>query len=119
MGSIAPHQQLAYAKELGHLSLPLTEAIHREVVSLPISPVLTDAQAQGPVSAGTPMQIVIKGTQGQDLVPLSSSGQALAVTGVRPHQLIDPELPNLFEFAQSLTALVARPARSLPAFGSE
>lgn len=42
---IAPHQQLAYAKEFGHLSLPLTEAIHREVVSLPISPVLTDAQA--------------------------------------------------------------------------
>ena len=41
---IAPHQQLAYAKELGHLSLPLSEAIHREVVSLPISPVLSDAQ---------------------------------------------------------------------------
>jgi dTDP-4-amino-4,6-dideoxygalactose transaminase len=42
---IAPHQQPAYAKELGHLSFPLTEAIHREVVSLPLSPVLTDAQA--------------------------------------------------------------------------
>ena len=41
---IAPHQQAAYAKELGQLSLPLTEAIHREVVSLPISPVLTDEQ---------------------------------------------------------------------------
>ena len=41
---IAPHQQLAYAQELGHLRLPLTEAIHREVVSLPLSPVLTDAQ---------------------------------------------------------------------------
>lgn len=36
------------------------------------------------------------------------SPQALAVTGVRPHQLVDPELPNLFEFAQELTALVAR-----------
>ena len=36
------------------------------------------------------------------------SPQALAVTGVRPHQLIDPELPSLFEFAQALTALVAR-----------
>jgi dTDP-4-amino-4,6-dideoxygalactose transaminase len=41
---IAPHQQQAYSKELGHLRLPLTEALHREVVSLPISPVLTDAQ---------------------------------------------------------------------------
>jgi len=41
---IAPHHQHAYAKELGHLALPLTEAIHREVVSLPLSPVLTDAQ---------------------------------------------------------------------------
>lgn len=36
------------------------------------------------------------------------SPQALAVTGVRPHQLVAPELPSLFEFAQELTALVAR-----------
>jgi exodeoxyribonuclease I len=36
------------------------------------------------------------------------SPQALAVTGLRPHQLIDPELQSLFEFAQALTALVAR-----------
>ena len=48
---IAPHQQLAYAKELGHLKLPLTEAIHREVVSLPISPVLTDAQVEHVIAA--------------------------------------------------------------------
>jgi dTDP-4-amino-4,6-dideoxygalactose transaminase len=41
---IPPHHQQAYAKELGHLKLPLTEAIHREVVSLPISPVMTDEQ---------------------------------------------------------------------------
>jgi dTDP-4-amino-4,6-dideoxygalactose transaminase len=41
---IAPHQQQAYAKELGHLQMPLTEALHREVVSLPVSPVMTDAQ---------------------------------------------------------------------------
>jgi len=41
---IAPHQQAAYAKELGHLSFPLTEAIHREVVSLPISPVMSDEE---------------------------------------------------------------------------
>ena len=37
---IPPHKQAAYAKELGYLSLPLTEAIHREVVSLPIGPTL-------------------------------------------------------------------------------
>ena len=36
------------------------------------------------------------------------SPQALAVTGVRPHQLLDPELPSPFDFAQELTALVAR-----------
>jgi dTDP-4-amino-4,6-dideoxygalactose transaminase len=41
---IALHHQPAYAKELGHLSLPLTERLHLEVVSLPISPVLTDEQ---------------------------------------------------------------------------
>jgi len=41
---IPPHHQAAYAKELGHLKLPLTEALHREVVSLPISPVMTDAE---------------------------------------------------------------------------
>jgi dTDP-4-amino-4,6-dideoxygalactose transaminase len=41
---IAPHQQQAYAKELGHLALPLTETLHCEVVSLPISPVMTDDQ---------------------------------------------------------------------------
>jgi len=33
---IPPHQQLAY-RELGHISLPVTERIHQEVVSLPIS----------------------------------------------------------------------------------
>ena len=42
---IAPHHQQAYAKELGYLKLPLTEAMHRDVVSLPLSPVLTDEQA--------------------------------------------------------------------------
>ena len=41
---IAPHQQLAYAKELGHLKLSLTEVIHSEVVSLPINPVMSDEQ---------------------------------------------------------------------------
>lgn len=37
---IAPHKQEAY-RELNHLSLPVTEKIHREVLSLPISPVMS------------------------------------------------------------------------------
>jgi dTDP-4-amino-4,6-dideoxygalactose transaminase len=41
---VAPHHQVAYARELGGLSFPLTEAMHREVVSLPISPVMTVAE---------------------------------------------------------------------------
>jgi dTDP-4-amino-4,6-dideoxygalactose transaminase len=41
---IAPHHQQAYAKELGHLQFPLSEALHREVVSIPVSPVMTDEQ---------------------------------------------------------------------------
>ena len=36
----APHKQEAY-KEFANLSLPVTEKIHDEVISLPISPVLT------------------------------------------------------------------------------
>lgn len=38
---IPPHKQLAY-KALFSLNLPLTESIHREVLSLPISPTLSD-----------------------------------------------------------------------------
>jgi len=38
---IPPHKQKAYA-EYVNLSLPVTEKIHREVLSLPISPVMTD-----------------------------------------------------------------------------
>ena len=34
----APHKQGAY-KELESLNLPITEQIHKEVISLPISPV--------------------------------------------------------------------------------
>jgi len=40
---IPPHQQQAY-KELNNLSFPLTEQIHQEVLSLPISPVMTDEE---------------------------------------------------------------------------
>jgi dTDP-4-amino-4,6-dideoxygalactose transaminase len=48
---IAPHQQQAYAKQLRGFSLPLTEAIHREVVSLPMSPVMTETQVAAVVAA--------------------------------------------------------------------
>lgn len=37
---IAPHQQKAFA-EWNQLSFPITEKIHREILSLPISPVMT------------------------------------------------------------------------------
>ena len=38
---IPPHQQNAYP-ELNHLSFPVTEKIHKEIISLPISAVLTN-----------------------------------------------------------------------------
>ncbi|MEG2809914.1 MAG: DegT/DnrJ/EryC1/StrS family aminotransferase [Akkermansia sp.] len=38
---IPPHQQICYAKELRHDQLPITETIHQEIISLPMSPVLT------------------------------------------------------------------------------
>lgn len=41
----APHKQGAY-KEYEHLSLPITEQIHKEVLSLPISPVMTDEEVK-------------------------------------------------------------------------
>jgi dTDP-4-amino-4,6-dideoxygalactose transaminase len=40
---IPPHQQAAY-KELNDKSFPVTEQIHREVISLPISPVMPKEQ---------------------------------------------------------------------------
>jgi len=45
-----PHQQRAY-KEWNQKSYPLTEAIHREVLSLPISPVMTDAEVKAVIYA--------------------------------------------------------------------
>ena len=41
---IPPHQQEAYASEFPGVSLPLTEALHREVLSLPMGPTLTDSE---------------------------------------------------------------------------
>lgn len=40
---VPPHQQEAYS-EYNHLSFPITEQIHEEVLSLPISPVMTEAE---------------------------------------------------------------------------
>ena len=40
-----PHKQDAY-KEWNHLSFPITEKIHNEVISLPISPVMTDDEVK-------------------------------------------------------------------------
>ncbi len=42
---IPPHRQVAYRELLGHLSFPITEQLHREVISLPLNSTLTDAEA--------------------------------------------------------------------------
>ena len=42
---VPPHKQECY-KEWSHLSFPITEQIHKEVLSLPMSPVLTDEEAE-------------------------------------------------------------------------
>lgn len=47
---IPPHQQQAYAQWNDHI-YPLTEAIHRQVLSLPISPVMTDEQVDAVITA--------------------------------------------------------------------
>lgn len=47
---IAPHQQQAYA-QWNAKSYPLTEGIHQRVLSLPISPVMTDEQVDAVIVA--------------------------------------------------------------------
>lgn len=42
---IPPHKQKAYA-QWNNMSLPITERIHREELSLPIIPTLTDGERQ-------------------------------------------------------------------------
>jgi len=42
---IPPHKQLAY-KEWSHILLPITELIHNTVLSLPISPLMNDIEAE-------------------------------------------------------------------------
>jgi dTDP-4-amino-4,6-dideoxygalactose transaminase len=59
---IAPHEQKAY-RQLNHLSFPITEKIHREVLSLPIGPLLSESDirkvAEG-VNAFVPQPETIK-----------------------------------------------------------
>lgn len=47
---LAPHQQKAYP-EWNALSLPLTEALHREVLSLPVGPHLSEEQVSAVIRA--------------------------------------------------------------------
>lgn len=47
---IAPHRQAAYA-ELEHLDLPITERIHSQVLSLPMSPTMTDDEVHTVIDA--------------------------------------------------------------------
>ena len=47
---IAPHEQECYG-EYAHLSLPITEEIHRTELSLPIGPTMTLEEAQKVVEA--------------------------------------------------------------------
>ena len=47
---VPPHKQAAY-KEYSHLSLPLTERIHEEVLSLPMGPILSDEDAMRVIEA--------------------------------------------------------------------
>lgn len=47
---IPPHQQQAYSN-LSHLSFPLTERMHKQVLSLPIGPTITRVQAEQVVAA--------------------------------------------------------------------
>lgn len=42
---IPPHKQEAY-KELNHLSFPITEKIHQEVLSIPIGPTMTSQEVE-------------------------------------------------------------------------
>jgi len=45
-----PNKQLAY-KAYNHLDFPITNAIHAEVLSLPISPVMSEAEVQQVIAA--------------------------------------------------------------------
>ncbi|MFQ2124583.1 DegT/DnrJ/EryC1/StrS family aminotransferase [Aeromonas jandaei] len=53
---IPPHKQSAY-KEFNHLSLPVTEKIHDQVLSLPISAVMSDEEVQAVIEAVNRFQV--------------------------------------------------------------
>lgn len=53
---IPPHKQIAY-KEFNHLSLPITEKIHEQVLSLPISPVMTNDEVESVIEAVNRFQV--------------------------------------------------------------
>lgn len=48
---VPPHRQECYGKDLSDHVLPLTETLHDEVISLPISPVLTDSDVDRVIAA--------------------------------------------------------------------
>jgi len=48
---IPPHRQECYRAQLGHLEFPLTESMAEEVLSLPISPVMTGEQVNRVIDA--------------------------------------------------------------------
>lgn len=47
---IPPHKQVAY-KEYNHITLPLTEKIHEEILSLPMGPYMTSEEVDAVISA--------------------------------------------------------------------
>lgn len=48
---IPPHRQKAYESELGGLCFPKTEKIHKQILSLPMSPILSEKEAEIVISA--------------------------------------------------------------------
>lgn len=48
---IAPHHQPAFRDQLGSMRLPLTELIHREVVSLPLGPAMDEPMVAAVIEA--------------------------------------------------------------------
>lgn len=48
---VPPHRQPCYQASLGALRLPVSEAIHREVLSLPMSPAMDDEQVDAVIAA--------------------------------------------------------------------
>lgn len=57
---IPPNKQLAY-KEWNNLSFPITDQIHREILSLPISPVMNDSEVERVVQIINKSQIAVIG----------------------------------------------------------